>query len=149
MCRSCGMHNLLNGGHRLCYPHNPLRSTCCKDQSLSARACHWTVFCTRQSYIPQTEQGLHVKIRGVCMQGQLACLLTRHHPCFARQLHMLGCHMQDVLGPPAPESYLLHRMRAGALSTGAIHLEEAAPTAVAAGVSTDPCEVREQAAKTM
>ena len=52
-------------------------------------------------------------------------------------------------GPPAPESNLLHRMRAGALSTGAIHLEEAAPTAVAAGVSTDPCEVREQAAKTM
>ena len=34
------------------------------------------------------------------MQGQVACLLTRHHPCFARQLDMLGCHMQDVLDHP-------------------------------------------------
>lgn len=51
-------------------------------------------------------------------------------------------------GPPIPESDLLHRMRAGALSIGAIHLEEAAPTAVAAGVSANPCEVKEQAAKT-
>ena len=68
----------------------------------------------------------------------LSCKTATH----ARLTHA-GC-----AGPPTAECDLLHRMRAGALSAGAIHLEEASPKAVAAGISTDSCQVRERASKT-
>ena len=45
------------------------------------------------------QQDLDVGMKGVCMQGQAACLLTCH-PCYARQLSTLGCHTQDLLDHP-------------------------------------------------
>ena len=132
------MHNRLDLLSSSLLTPQPLVKHMLQDQFVSARAYRWSVFCTRQSYIPQTKQGLDVRIKGVCIQGRLASFLTRHHLCFARQLHMLGCHTQDVLDHP----FL------NLIYYTACDLEEAAPTAIAAGVSTDPCEVGEQAAKT-